>query len=255
MTYYGRWTYKYEMGAKMGAAGVLIVHETGPAGYPFAVVQGKTAEQFDLVAPDKNMGRSAVEGWITLDQAKTLFASSGQDFDALKKQALTREFKPVSLGVTASVSLVNTIRTIESHQRGRQARGQRSGAEGRVRDLHDALGSLRHRRAGERRHDLPRGDRQRDGRRRADRAGAGLHPGHAAPKRSILFLFVTAEEQGLLGSDYYAQHPLYPLAKTLAVLNLDALNVHGKTRDMTIVGLGLSSLDDSMQKAAASRAG
>ena len=74
MTYYGRWTYKYEMGAKMGAAGVLIVHETGPAGYPFAVVQGKTAEQFDLVTPDKNMGRAAVEGWITLDQAKQLFA-------------------------------------------------------------------------------------------------------------------------------------------------------------------------------------
>ena len=87
MTYYGRWSYKYEMAAKMGAAAVLIVHETEPAAYPFSVVQGKVTEQFDLVSPDHNMGRAAVEGWITLDQAKALFASSGQDFDALKKAA------------------------------------------------------------------------------------------------------------------------------------------------------------------------
>ena len=88
MTYYGRWTYKYESGAKRGAAGVLIVHETGPAGYPFAVVQGNLGEQFDLVTPDKNMGRAAIEGWISLDAAKKLFAMAGQDFDALKKQAV-----------------------------------------------------------------------------------------------------------------------------------------------------------------------
>src|SRR2546428_11635778 len=81
MTYYGRWTYKYEIGMRKKAAGVLIVHETGPAGYPFAVVQGKTGEQFDLVTPDKNMGRAEIEGWITLDQAKSLFAMAGQDFD------------------------------------------------------------------------------------------------------------------------------------------------------------------------------
>ena len=92
MTYYGRWTYKYEIGAQKGAAGVLIVHETGPAGYGFNVIQGKTGEQFDLVTPDKNMGRVAVEGWITLDQTKALLKSAGQDFDALKAQAATREF-------------------------------------------------------------------------------------------------------------------------------------------------------------------
>src|SRR5262250_476412 len=96
MTYYGRRTYKYEIAAMKGAAGVLIVHETGPAGYGFNVIQGKTGEQFDLVTPDKNMGRASVEGWITRDQTERLFKMAGQDFDALKKQAVTREFKPVS---------------------------------------------------------------------------------------------------------------------------------------------------------------
>src|SRR6266852_1709700 len=114
MTYYGRWTYKYEIGAQKGAAGVLIVHETGPAGYPFEVVQSKVTEQFDLVTPDKNMGRAAIEGWITLDRGKALMKMAGQDFDALKKQAATREFRPVPLGVTASMSLHNTLRTIAS---------------------------------------------------------------------------------------------------------------------------------------------
>jgi hypothetical protein len=114
MTHYGRWTYKYEIGAMKGAAGVLIVHETGPAGYCFNVIQGKTGEQFDLVTPDKNMGRAAIEGWITLDQATKLLRMSGQDFDALKKQAVTREFKPVPLGVTASMTIRNTLRTIDS---------------------------------------------------------------------------------------------------------------------------------------------
>ena len=114
MTYYGRWTYKYEIGAQKGAAAVLIVHETGPAGYPFSVVQGKTGEQFDLVTPDKNMGRAAIEGWITLDQAKALLFLGGQDFDALKKQAATRDFKPVPLSLTASMTIHNTLRTIDS---------------------------------------------------------------------------------------------------------------------------------------------
>src|SRR6185503_19660885 len=114
MTYYERWTYKYEIAAQKGAAGALIVHETGPAGYGFNVVQGKTGEQFDLVTPDKNMGRAAIEGWITLDQATKLLRSAGQDFDELKKQAATREFKPVALGVTASMTIKNTLRTVDS---------------------------------------------------------------------------------------------------------------------------------------------
>src|SRR6478736_6442925 len=95
MTYYGRWTYKYEIGAAKGAAGMLIMHETGPAGYPFKILQdSNTGEKFDLVTPDKNMGRAAIEGWVTLDAAKKIAALAGQDFDALKKRALSREFKP-----------------------------------------------------------------------------------------------------------------------------------------------------------------
>src|SRR5712691_6727731 len=114
MTYYGRWTYKYEIGKEKGAAGVLIVHETGPAGYPFDVVQTKVTEQFDLVTPDKNMSRVSIEGWISLDQGRKLLRMAGQDFDALKKQAATRDFKPVPLGVTASMAIHNTLRTIQS---------------------------------------------------------------------------------------------------------------------------------------------
>ena len=99
MTYYGRWTYKFEEGARKGAAGVLIVHETGPAGYPFSVVQGNLNEKFDLVTPDKNMGRAQIEGWVSLDAAKNILRMAGQDFDALKKQALHADFKPVPLGL------------------------------------------------------------------------------------------------------------------------------------------------------------
>jgi Zn-dependent M28 family amino/carboxypeptidase len=251
MTYYGRWTYKYEMGAKLGAAGVLIVHETGPAGYPFAVVQGKTAEQFDLVTPDKNMGRAAVEGWITLDQARKLFAMAGRDYDALKKQAVTREFKPVPLGVTASVSLANRIRTVDS----RNVVGTLEGSDPKLKDEyviytahwdHFGIG-------------VPvNGDKIYHGA-QDNASGVGgvieiaraLTKLPAPPKRSIVFLFVTAEEQGLLGSEYYATAPIHPLAKTAAVINIDGLNMHGKTRDLEIVGLGLSDLDDYMQKAAA----
>ena len=114
MTYYGRWTYKYEIGAKKKAAAVLIVHETGPAGYPFAVVQGRTGEQFTFDTPGRSMDRVAVEGWITLDQAKALFARAGQDFDRLKAQAATRAFKPVPLNQTASMTIRNTMRRLDS---------------------------------------------------------------------------------------------------------------------------------------------
>ena len=114
MTYYGRWTYKYEQGMRHKAAGVLLVHETDRAGYPFSVVQGRASEQFDLVTPDKNMGRSSVEGWITLDQAKALFTMAGKDFAAHRSDAASREFRPVPLGVTASVKLQNRLRTVDS---------------------------------------------------------------------------------------------------------------------------------------------
>jgi Zn-dependent M28 family amino/carboxypeptidase len=250
MTYYGRWTYKYEQGQRHKAAGVLIVHETGPAGYPFSVVQGKTAEQFDLVVPDKNMTRPEVEGWITVDQAKSLFAMAGQNFDSLKSAAATDGFKPVSLGVTANVSIANNLRTIDS----RNVLAKLEGSDPVLKDEyviysahwdHFGVGTK------------VNGDSIYNGALdNASGTASVLAAAKAytllptAPKRSTLFLIVTAEEQGLLGSAYYAAVPVYPLAKTAAVINIDGVNQFGKTSDLVVVGLGASDLDDYARVAA-----
>jgi Zn-dependent M28 family amino/carboxypeptidase len=251
MTYYGRWTYKYEMGAKMGAAGVLIVHETEPAGYPFSVVQSKVTEQFDLVAPDKNMSRSAVEGWITLERARNLFTLSGQNFGNLKKAAVSREFKPVPLGVSASIVLHNTLRTIDSGN----VVGKLEGSDPKLKNEYviftshwDHFGIGPEVNGSKIYHGAVDNASGVGGLIEIARAFAALAQ---PPKRSLLFLSVTAEEQGLLGSEYYAQNPIYPLAKTLALVNMDALNVYGKTRDITITGLGNSDLDEYARQIAA----
>lgn len=251
MTYYGRWTYKFEQGAKHKAAGVILVHETGPAGYPFTVVQGNAAEKFDLVTPDKNMSRSDVEAWMTLDKAKALFAMAGQDFDKLKTEAATREFKPVPLGATASVTLNNALRTVDS----RNVVARLEGSDPVLKDEyviytahwdHFGIGTK------------VNGDSIYNGALDNASGTAGLLEEARAfvamptpPKRSILFLAVTAEEQGLLGSAYYALQPIYPLAKTAAVINMDGLNQYGKTADITVIGLGASELDDYARVAAA----
>jgi Zn-dependent M28 family amino/carboxypeptidase len=251
MTYYGRWTYKYEIGAELGAAGVIIVHETEPAGYPFSVVQGNIGEKFDLTAPDKNMGRVEVEGWIPLEQAHKLFKMSGQDYDALKKDAATRLFKPVEFGVTASVRINNTFRTIDSHN----VLGKLEGSDLEFKDEYviytahwDHLG------IGE---EIDGDNIYHGAIDNATGIGGMIEIARVfvnlpnLPKRSILFLAVTAEEQGLLGSKYYAANPIYPLAKTLGVINMDSLNVYGKTSDVVIVGLGNSDLDDFATQVAA----
>jgi Zn-dependent M28 family amino/carboxypeptidase len=253
MTYYGRWTYKFEMGAAKKAAAVLIVHETGPAAYPFSVVQSKVTEQFDLVGPDKNMGRVAVEGWITLDQAKALFAMAGQDFAALKARAATRAFRPVPLGVTATMTLKSTLRMVNS----RNVVGRIEGSDPSLRREHVIFTAhWDHYGIGP----AIDGDTIYNG--ALDNAtgiGGLIEIGRAfaalrtAPRRSLLFLAVTAEEQGLIGSDFYARNPVYPLNKTVAVVNMDALNIYGKTKDLTVVGLGASDLDDYARDAAASQ--
>ncbi|WP_043580694.1 M28 family metallopeptidase [Gemmatimonas phototrophica] len=251
MTYYGRWTYKYEQGMKHKAAGVLLIHETGPAGYPFTVVQGKTAEQFDLVAPDKNLSRAAVEGWITTEQAKALFTMAGQNFDALKAKAMTPEFEPVQLGVTASVTLKNALREVDS----RNLVAKIDGSDPALRDEYVVYTAhWDHFGIGEK----VKGDSIYNG--AADNATgtAGLLTLAKAymamptrPKRSVLFLAVTAEEQGLLGAAYYAMVPLYPLKKTVANINMDMLSLWGPTSDLTVIGLGNSELDDYAQAIAA----
>ncbi|NBW65430.1 M28 family peptidase [bacterium] len=255
MTYYGRWTYKYEQGMKHKAAGVLIVHQTERAGYPFAVVQGKTAEQFDLVTPDKNMNRSEVEGWISLDQAKALFTLAGQDFAALERKAATKDFTPVPLGVTASVTLQNTLRTVDS----RNVVAMLEGSDPALKNEYVIYTAhWDHFGIGEK----VKGDSIYNGASDNATGTAGLlamakafAAAKTAPKRSILFLSVTSEEQGLLGSQYYGMMPLYPLNKTLANINMDGLNTWGKTKDVVVIGLGASDLDDYARAAAAEQGG
>jgi Zn-dependent M28 family amino/carboxypeptidase len=247
MTYYGRWTYKYEKAAQLGAAGCLIVHETGPAGYPWEVVRDSWGgESFSLVAADKNMHRPAVEGWITRERAEELFRAAGLDFDAEKKKAVSPDFHAVDLGMKAQLDIHNTLRTIQSHN----VIAKRTGSDPALKNQyviysahwdHFGIGPE------------VKGDKIYHG--AADnasgtaalleiaRAYAQLKPPNA-PKRTILFLSVTAEEQGLLGSEYYAEHPLYPLSRTAANINMDGMNTWGKTRDITEIGEGKSTLDE-----------
>ncbi len=250
MTYYGRWTYKFEQGAKHRAAGVLLVHETEAAGYPFSVVQGNTGERFDLVTADKNMGRSDVEGWLSLERARMLFTMAGQDFDSLKARAATRDFAPVRLGVKASVTLQNSLRTVDS----RNVIARLDGSDPALKDEyviytahwdHFGVGAP------------VNGDSIYNGALDNATGTAGLLVMARAykamptpPKRSILFLAVTAEEQGLLGAQYYSVTPLYSLARTLANINMDGLNTWGPTRDLVVIGLGASELDDYAKAAA-----
>ncbi len=251
MTYYGRWTYKYEIAAKLGAAGALVVHETGPAGYPWGVVKSSNSgEQFDLVRADKNFSRCAVEGWMTRPEAEKLFAMAGKNLDELKKAAVSRDFHPVDLGVKAELTLHNKLREVDSYN----ALARIEGSDPKLRDQYvvytahwDHLGVGA----------AVNGDRIYNGAVDNATGVAGLlelarafrdvKPG---PRRSILFLSVTAEEKGVLGSEYYAEHPLYPLAKTVAEINMDALNVLGRTRDIEVIGFGMSTLDDLVEQVA-----
>ena len=252
MTYYGRWTYKFEMAAEKGAAGCLIVHQTGPAGYPWGVVKtSNTGEQFDLETPDKGMSRSTIEGWITHERAKELFAMAGKDFDALEKTAVRRDFHPVDLGVKASLTLKNAVRTIES----KNVVAKLEGSDPKLRDEYviytahwDHLGIGPEVNGDKIYHGAVDNASGVAGLLEVARAYTKVQP---PPRRSILFLSVTGEEKGLLGSQYYAQHPLYPNVKTLADINMDGTNVLGRTKDIEIIGLGQSTLDDIVKAVAA----
>lgn len=251
MTYYGRWTYKLEKAAELGAAGCLMVHETGPAGYPWDTVTSSwSSEQFDLVSPDKNMHRVAVEGWITYEQAQALFRAAGQDFEALKKRAVSKDFRPVPLGMKAQIEIHNTLRRINSNN----VIAKRTGSDPNLRNEYviysahwDHLGIGPAINGDKIYHGAVDNASGTAALLEIARAYAQLK---APPKRTMLFLSVTAEEQGLLGSRYYAEHPLYPLARTAADINMDGMNVFGKTRDITVVGNGKSTLDEVVAEAA-----
>jgi Zn-dependent M28 family amino/carboxypeptidase len=255
MTYYGRWTYKYEKAAELGAAGVLIVHETDRAGYPFTVVQGFGGERFDLITPDKNMGRAAVQGWLSIEAATKLLKMAGLDYQILKAKAATREFKPVPLGLTASMSFAQKMRTIESQN----VVAKLTGADPKLKDEFVLFTAhWDHFGIGEPRKGDKTNDRIYNG---AEDNASGtativemartLKQFKPAPKRSMLFIALTSEEQGLLGSEYYAKFPLYPLEKTLADINIDAMqDMVGSTKDVVVIGLGASDLDDYLRAAA-----
>ncbi|MEO8501089.1 MAG: M28 family metallopeptidase, partial [Vicinamibacteria bacterium] len=250
MTYYGRWTYKYEKAAELGAAGVFIVHETYPAGYPWPVVQGMAAERFNLKAPDKNLGRSKVEGWLTLDAATALLKMAGQDYHKLKALAATPSFKAVPLGLTASLGLKQTLRNVDSQNVIAKLPGSDPVLKNEYVTYTAHWDHFGHCAAVD-------GDDICNG--ALDNASGvatlleiarKMKTVTPAPKRTVLFLSVTAEEQGLLGSEYYGNYPLYPLEKTLGVINMDGINQWGRTSDLVVVGLGASDLDDYAAEAA-----
>lgn len=251
MTYYGRWTYKFEKAAQMGAAGCVIIHQTDRAGYPWEVVRNSwSGTQFDLATPDKNMGRLAVESWITSDFATKLFRAAGQNFDKLIEAAARRDFKPVPLGIHAKLTIHNNLRTIDSHN----VIAKLTGSDPNLKNSyvmytahwdHFGIGPE------------VNGDKIYHGAvDNASGTAALLEMARAykalqtPPRRTILFLSVTAEEQGLLGSQYYAEHPLYPLAHTALDINMDGMNVSGRTRDIVQIGRGASSLDDIVETVA-----
>jgi Zn-dependent M28 family amino/carboxypeptidase len=250
MTYYGRWTYKYEIASQKGAAGAFIVHETIPAGYPWEVVTGSWAgEQFDLVTEDKNQGRVAVEGWFSLDATRALFERAGLDFTAEIEKAKSADFRPVPLGVRVRADIRNRLRTVESKNVVARLEGTEAADEVALFLAHwDHLGT----REGVEGDDVFNGAYDNAtgtaGLIELARAFSTLDP---KPRRSVVFLAVTAEEQGLLGSRFYAQNPLYPVAKTVAAINMDGANVWGRTRDITVVGMGQSTLDDLARRLAA----
>lgn len=254
MTYYGRWTYKYEIASKKGAAAAILIHETGPAGYPYSVVIGSWGrENFDIKTADREAERVSIEAWIALEKARALLSAAGQDFDALKASALRRDFRPVVLNAKAKLSVQSSLRETRSRNVVAKVEGSDPALKSEyvVYTGHwDHLG----------RDTTLKGDQIFNG--AADNASGTaallqIAKAFAAmktpPKRSILFLSVTAEEKGLLGAKYYASNPLYPLSRTLADINMDVLNLWGRTRDVISVGYGQTTLDDLLVEAAAAR--
>ena len=254
MTYYGRWTYKYEIAAEKGAAAAIIIHETEPAAYPYSVVQSSWgSENYEIDAANKNIDHVAVSAWLQLDAAKKLIGKGGQDFDALKKAALSRDFRPVSLGAKATFHLKQTVRSFKSMN----VVGRIEGSDPKLKDewlmytAHwDHLG---------RKPEQP-GDNIYNG--AVDNASgvaaiieiAQAHRKLPKPtRRSALFMATTAEESGLLGAKFYAENPLYPLEKTVGNINIDGANVWGRTKDIESVSAGNSTLDDLLVEVASRR--
>ena len=253
MTYYGRWTYKYEEAARRGAAGVLIVHETAPASYGWNTVKNSNSNtMFDIVRQNPAAQHPGLESWITLETARKLFADAGVNFDQAKASARLKSFQPIDLKSTLSVTLNSKTETITSYNVAGLVRGTKRPDETVLYTGHwDHLGIGKPDANGD---NIYNGavDNATGIAMLIEQARAFAHG--PRPDRSVAFLAVTAEEKGLLGSAYYAANPLYPLGKTVAVLNTDAMNVLGPTRNFSISGTARLDLLD-MLIAEAKRAG
>ncbi|RJF36778.1 M28 family metallopeptidase [Pseudoalteromonas gelatinilytica] len=249
MTYYGRWTYKYEEASRQGAAGAIIIHETAPASYPWSVVENSwSGEQFGFQKENNNMDRVAVEGWVTTDVAKELFTKAGLDFDTMKANAAKGAYHVDMGDLTASVEVNNTIKKSISYNFIATLPGSEKPNEHIIYSAHwDHLGTDKTR----------KGDQIYNGAHDNATGTAGLIEVAEAfatlpepPSRSMTFLAVTAEEQGLLGSKYYAAHPVIPASQTVANINMDSLNLLGKVKDISVVGIGKSEMDSLLETAA-----
>ncbi|MDX1360410.1 MAG: M28 family metallopeptidase [Pseudoalteromonas tetraodonis] len=249
MTYYGRWTYKYEEASRQGAAGAIIIHETAPASYPWSVVENSwSGEQFGFVKENNNMDRVAVEGWVTVDVAKELFSKAGLDFETAKANAAKGAYHVDMGDLTATVNVKNTIKKSVSYNFIATLPGSKTPDEHIIYSAHwDHLGTDKNR----------KGDQIYNGAHDNATGTAGMIEVAEAftklgkrPDRSMTFLAVTAEEQGLLGSKYYAANPVIPANKTVANINMDSLNLLGKVKDISVVGIGKSQMDELLATAA-----
>ena len=254
MTYYGRWTYKYEEAMRPGAAGALIVHQTAPAAYGWDVVRDSNrGPHLDPETADGNAMRAAIEGWVTIETAHKIFALAGQDFARLEAAAAHPGFHAVSLGVNATVAVKNTIRHARSANVVGVIEGTKRPQEYVIYMAHwDHFG---------RDAAVPAG---KDGIYNGavdnatgvagimEIAKAFMHA-REKPERTVVFLAVTAEEAGLLGSAYYGANPVFPLGATAAAINIDALRPVGRTRDIEVIGYGASELEDDLKLFAAAQ--
>ncbi len=253
MTYYGRWTYKYEEAARQGAAGAIIVHEDGAAGYPWEVVSGSwSGAQYYLLTEDGNQNNLAVEAWITQPAAESLFTSNGLDFQAMVSAATQPGFKPVALKSTASTTLELTSRQSKSYNVGAVVPGRSNADEAFIYTAHwDHLGKK----------SVPEGEDAifNGAQDNATGTSALLELAQAfkalpqAPERSVIFVAVTAEESGLLGSKHYAENPAFPMNKTVAGINVDGMSTIGATDDIVVVGYGNSEMDDYLRRVSATQ--
>ncbi len=245
MTYYGRWTYKFEEAARQGAAMALIIHETAPASYGWGVVAHGSPIKFDLVNDNKNMDRAKVEGWLTTESAEKLFANAGTDLATMHKKALEPDFSPVPLKAKASVTVNNNLRELTSINVVGYIEGSKYPDEYVLYMAHwDHLGM-----------DFSNPDNKVFNGAQDNASGTGAVIALAEhfakqpqPERSIAFVLVTAEERGLLGSAWYAANPVFPLEKTAAAINMDVMNMYGPMKDMVIVGLGNTDVEKILVK-------